>query len=111
MRALLNTISTRKINGEIIDIDVQQKELIYFKNAGVIKLRPVEYDQAYYDTVIVDNNLNINANSVSQKRIKAAKDYFEHELSKESTESLEQILDKLETTEITCIELDGKKDS
>ena len=111
IRALLNIIASRITNGEIIDIDVTQKESIYFKNGGVIKLRPVEYDRAYYDTLIIDNNTNVNSSSVSQKRIKAGKDHFEKELSKETTESLIKILEKLESTEITCIELDGKKDS
>jgi uncharacterized protein with ParB-like and HNH nuclease domain len=111
LRALLNIFTPRISNGEIIDIDVAQKESIYFRNGGVIKLRPVEYDRAYYDTLIVDNNTNVNSSSVSQKRIRASKDHFEKELSKETTESLVKILEKLESTEITCIELDGKKDS
>jgi len=111
IRALLNVFSLRISKGESIDIDITQKESIYFKNGGMIKLRPVEYDRAYYDTVIIDNNTSVNSSSVSQKRIRASKDHFEKELSKETTASLIKILEKLESTEITCIELDGKKDS
>ena len=55
MRALLNTIAERInegstfINGDGETIVVQDEEDIYFKDHGVIKLRPTSYDQACFD--------------------------------------------------------------
>ena len=81
------------------------------KNGGNIKLRPVDYDRACYDALIVDNKSNFQTNTLSQKRIKKAKAYFSAELDKLSTATVLKILDKIENTDITVIELGSKKDS
>ena len=120
MRSLLNTFADRKKRQEQLDesakqelaeIDIAQRETIYFKNGGTIKLHPVEYDEVYFNTFIVDNNPNIQPDSISQKRMKAAKEFFDKKLSEIQTNTLLKIFAKLESTDITCIELDGKKDS
>jgi len=111
MRAIINVLNERKRNGEKIDINLEDKEKIYLKYGGTIKVRPVEYDQACYDTLIIDNNNSFETHSPSQKRMTEAKNYFTKELQKEETQELLKILDKIESTELTCIELKGKKDS
>ena len=120
MRSLLNVFADRIKSQEQLDestkqklaeIDIAQRETIYFKNGGTIKLHPVVYDEAYFNTLIVDNNPNIQPDSISQKRMKAAKEFFDKKLSEIETNTLLKIFSKLESTEITCIELDGKKDS
>ena len=111
MRALINVIEERIQQGENIKIDLESKFSIYLKEKGNIKLRPVDYDRACFDSLIIENNEDFNVNSISQKRIMNAKKFFIEELSKENTESILKILEKLEETELTTIELKGKKDS
>ncbi|MDX9993070.1 MAG: DUF262 domain-containing HNH endonuclease family protein [Anaerolineales bacterium] len=120
MRSLLNIFTERKNLQEQLDettkqqlaeMDIAQRETIYFKNGGTIKLHPVEYDEVYFNTLIIDNNPNIQPDSISQKRMKAAKEFFDKKLSEIDTGILLKIFAKLEATDITCIELDGKKDS
>ena len=112
MRSLINVIEQRQQQGEKIDIDFLESRIsIYLKQNGNIKLRPVEYDKACFDSLIIDNNPDFNTSSVSQERIKKAKETFTQELSKESTQSLIKIFNKIEETRLTRIELKGKKDS
>ncbi len=111
MRAIINVLNERKKSGEKIDINLKGKEKIYLKNSGTIKVRPVEYDQACYDTLIIDNKSSYETHSPSQERIRDAKIFFTEEMQKETTPELLKILDKIESTELTCIELKGKKDS
>ncbi|CEN46607.1 conserved hypothetical protein [Capnocytophaga canis] len=108
IRAMINILKNRNVSIEKIDLD--KKEKIYLKDGGNIKLRPVEYDRAFYNTVIVDNK-DTQATSLSQKRIQEAKKYFEKVLDEKDTETILRIFDKIETTELTTIELKGKKDA
>jgi Protein of unknown function DUF262/Protein of unknown function (DUF1524) len=110
MRSLIDVLTERK-EKESIDIDLESKERIYLKNGGNIKLRPVEYDKACFDTIIIEGKHEFETASPSQKRIKAAKLHFAKNLKQLVTTDLIKILDKIETTEITCIELTGKKDA
>lgn len=111
MRAMLNILELRVGESELSDFDFQEKINIYLKSGGNIKLRPVEYDRACYDTLIIDNKKSFSISTPSQKRMKEAKDYFEEELDSFTTKKILEILDKIENTELTVIELDGKKDS
>jgi uncharacterized protein with ParB-like and HNH nuclease domain len=111
IRSILDIFKSRIQKGEQIELDIDDKEKIYLKNKGNIKLRPASYDQACFDTLIIDGKKKYEANTPSQKKIAAAKKYFTKELAKEKTADLMKILDKLETTELTTIELSGKKDS
>jgi len=110
IRSVINVLNERDIN-DFHNIDITTIESIFLKNGGNIKLRPVEYDRACYDSVIIENNDNFKSSTPSQRRILGAKKHFESELNKLSTESILQILSKIETTELTIIELAGKKDS
>jgi len=111
IRAILNILKERTSEEELKDFDFQVKENIFLKNNGNIKLRPVEYDRACYDALIVDNAESFQTCSPSQKRIKEARKHFMIELNKLSTAKLLQLLSKIESTDLTVIELGGKKDS
>ena len=111
MRAMLNVLQSRGNDPELIDFNFEEKVSIYLKNGGNIKLRPVEYDRACFDTLIVDNKNTFSISTPSQKRIKTAKEYFEKELGSFDTVKILEILEKTENTELTIIELEGKKDS
>ena len=111
IRAVLATLQEKHSQGETTTINIKDKESLYLKSAGVIKLRPVEYDRACYDAVIVDGKDKFNTTSPSQERIVSAKNYFVKELRKESVATIERILEKIEGTEVTSIELAGKKDA
>ena len=110
-RSLLNTLSKRKNEVELADFSSTNKEIIFLKNGGNIKLRPIQYDRACYDALIIDNDANFETCSSSQKRIKSAKKYFEEALDKLDTKTILSILNKIESTEVTVIELPGKKDA
>jgi len=110
MRALINVFEKRKESGEKIDVNIESKKSIYLKHNGNIKLRPVDYDRACFEDLII-NNRDCETNSISQQRMKEAKIFFTEALNKESTGTLLNILDKIEKTKLTTIELVGKKDA
>lgn len=110
LRALIDVLKKRS-NIENIDIDFESKEKIYFKNDGNIKLRPVEYDRACYETLIINGQPKFETSTPSQEKIKNGRKYFSDEIDKLITEDILKILDKIENSELTCIELNGKKDS
>jgi len=111
IRAMLNVLQSRGDAPELSDFNFDEKVSIYLKNGGNIKLRPVEYDRACFDALIIDNKNNFSISTPSQKRIKTAKEYFEKELGYFETSKILEILEKTENTELTIIELEGKKDS
>lgn len=113
VRALLNILNSRlKDEPDIAkQINFKKKEKIYFKDDGVIKLRPVDYDRGCFDTLIVDNKTGCSLSTPSQKRIKEAKDYFTKELSEMTSKEIIKIFSILEEAQVNCIELEGKKDS
>lgn len=111
VRAIINVLNERVGNGEVIEIVAKEKEATFIKNGGLIKLRPVEYDRACYDALIVENRDRFEIASPSQRNIHEAKKWFIKELKKLSTHDILKILDKVETTSITSIELEGKKDA
>jgi len=109
IRSILNVLKGRE--RELDDFNFQTKENIFLKNGGIIKLRPVEYDRACFDSLIIDNQSKYETNTPSQVRIKEAKNFFITELEKLKTDVLQRVLIKIETTDLTIIELEGKKDS
>ncbi|MCD4691370.1 MAG: DUF262 domain-containing HNH endonuclease family protein, partial [Calditrichales bacterium] len=111
IRAILNVLKLREKEDLLKDFDFKIKEDIFLKNGGNIKLRPVEYDRACYDSLIIDNNSNFETSTLSQERIKEAKEYFFLEIDKLDTSRVIKVLEKIEGTDLTVIELEGKKDS
>jgi uncharacterized protein with ParB-like and HNH nuclease domain len=110
-RAILNVLEKRKKDVALKDFDFEAKKKMFLKDGGNIKLRPVQYDRAFYDAIIIDNQSNFETNTPSQQRIKNAKKYFIQELGKHTSKEILKILTKLEETDLTVIELSGKKDS
>lgn len=90
---------------------IASKNRIYINNDGVIKLHPVEYDRPFFNQLIDGRGGPLKAKTPSQKRMKEAITFFSNQLKKEKEEIIVAILAKLEETEITTIELDGKKES
>ncbi|MDK2587383.1 DUF262 domain-containing HNH endonuclease family protein [Romboutsia sedimentorum] len=108
IRALLDVLKTRQDT----NIEIEDKEKIYFKNAGTIKLRPVDYDRACYNSIIVDGNSRYETDTDSQKRMLKAKEYFYNYLtSKKDTDIVENFLEVVEDAQVNCIELKGKKEA
>jgi uncharacterized protein with ParB-like and HNH nuclease domain len=109
MRSILNALENRNDLPEYFDFDGRVR--IFLKDGGNIKLRPVEYDRACFEELIIDNKKTFPTKTPSQERIKEAKEYFEKRLSEFDTAKIIEILEKTENTELTIIELEGKKDS
>ena len=107
IRALLNVLKEKKAP----EIDFEEREKTYIKYGETPKLRPVEYDDLFYKEVIVNNNEKEEGKSSSQKRMLAAKKYFEKKLNGLTVETLCSLFEKLENTQLTTIELKGKKDA
>lgn len=110
IRAMIDVLSARE-KKDAINVDLTLKKFIYLKAGGNIKLRPVEYDRACFDAVIIDGRDHYEGATPSQERIIKARAHFVKELSKLTTDTLLQVFDKLERTDITAIELQNKKDS
>jgi uncharacterized protein with ParB-like and HNH nuclease domain len=110
MRSMFDILDKRK-NKENIDFDSASKKSIYLKNGGNIKLRVIEYDRACFDSLIIEGKKSFPVTTPSQTRIDKAKKHLKKELNKLTTDDLLKILEKIEETELTCIELTGKKDS
>ena len=114
MRALLNTLKDREkefITSDDEIIVVSDEEERYFEDHGVIRLRPTQYDQACYDTIIIENNDDFNCITPSQKRMVAAKRFFTQELKKLSDEDLLAVFETVQNSIVNHIELTGKKES
>lgn len=111
IRSLLDVIIDRIDKGEKIDIDINEKIKTYFINGSTYKFRPVEYDKACYDTIIVKGIKKYYATSPSQVRIIECKEYFHKQFLLLNSDILLKLLEKIEDSEITTIDLDGKKDS
>lgn len=117
MRALLNVFAIRIDSGKTFtthegeEVVVADEEERYFKDHGVNRLRPTPYDQACYDTIIIDNNDTFNCITPSQKRMLAAKKYFTQELEKLSEDDLLAVFETVQNAIMNHIELTGKKES
>lgn len=114
-RCILDLLDKRQKNGEAIVVDgddfsMSESSQIYLKYKSNVKLRPVAYDCAFFDNYIIEDNDDL-PKTPSQQRIKSAKDYFSAELSKLETIELIKIFEKISSTSIMKIELEGKKES
>ncbi|RAX53903.1 hypothetical protein CCY99_05855 [Helicobacter sp. 16-1353] len=110
IRAILNVLKSKNYNADSSDF-YEEKEKIYLKNGNNIKLRPVEYDRACFDGIIIDDKDDFKTSTPSQERIKYTKEYFIKQLAKLETNEILNILNKIESTELIAIEIVGKKDS
>lgn len=111
IRSILEVIRERQMQGELIDLEIKEKEFLYFKIRGNKKIRPVDYDLACYDTLIIEGINSFETSSISQKKIKDAKAYFFKEIQKISSELILNLFKKIESTKLTTITLGQKKDA
>lgn len=117
MRCLLNTFSSRIKKGKIFktsedkEINISSEENRYFKDHGIIKLCPTQYDKVCYDSIVIDNKDNYICSTPSQARMVAAKKFFTAELNKLSDEDLVVIFETVKSSKINRITMHGKKES
>lgn len=111
MRSLLDVLQKEGAEVGVTAEVIEEKKRVFLKNGGVIKLRPVSYDTACFDALITEGLKSFEVATPSQKRILDAKHFFTQELKKLSATVLAALLDKIETTEVTTIELQEKKDA
>lgn len=106
MRALYNVLKSNHYSKD--ELEIIEENFIIRK--GRIKIRPVDNDQACFDTVIVEDK-TFNATSSSQKNIIEAKKYFEKELEKYDINKLLQIKEIVFNSAINIITMQGKKEA
>ena len=107
IRAFLNIASAKGLT----QINVPDEERIYFKDYGIIKLRPTLTDRVCYETIIVNNKSSFGCMTPSQKRVKYAKHFFEKKLDDMPVSELIKIWETLQNAIINRIELKGKKEA
>lgn len=99
------------LSGKYDETEIKNRKKIYLKHNSNTKLRIVDYDMPFFEAFIITGKNDIRPNSVSQRRIKRAYEYFSKEFLKEDIGTLVKILEKFESSEITCVVLDEKKQS
>lgn len=109
VRVLLNEILHRQLQTE--RVVVSDEERIYFKDYGIIKLHPVEYDKGCYDTIIIENKDSFNCTTPSQKRMVAAKKWFSQKLQHMQDVDISLLFNTLGIARLNVIELSGNKES
>ncbi len=104
MRALYNVLKNKNAKEELREIEE------FFVKKTKKRLRPVENDQACFDTIIIDNE-SYTVTSSSQKCIFNAKDYFIKELSRLDLDTLIKIREVILDSKVNRLELQGKKEA
>lgn len=108
LRSLFNIFKERNLGEKInIEQEIIYRYFVYFNQK---KLRPVEYDQVFYDALIIENK-EVLPQSVSQKRILEAKIFFEMELKKEETDFLIKIFERISNANVAVVELENSRES
>lgn len=110
LRSMIDVLKGRNLE-DFPEISLEALTFMYLKAGGNAKLRPVEYDRACFDALIVDGREQFETATPSQERMRKAKVFFAKELDKLDTETVLKILEKLQRTELTSIELQNKKDA
>ena len=117
IRCLLNEFSERINQGHIFktsegkEINISSEENRYLKYNGVVKLRPTQYDQECYDTIVIDNKNEYICITPSQKNMLNAKLFFAQKLSTLTDEDLILIFETVRRAKVNSIKLNGKKES
>lgn len=111
IRALLNEIKIRKGTNDNININEAEEERTFFKDYGIIKLTPLNFDKSCFNTLIIENNDNYKCETPSQRQILFAKKSFCEKLKKIDSAKIEILLSVLKNSKINFISLEGKKDS
>ena len=106
MRALIDVLEDKKYDQQ----DIEYIKQDYLENRGVKKLRPVDYDQVFFDSVIINGD-TIKAESDSQQNYLDARNFFIRELSSIELNELLKIKKLIDNTTVNRLELEGKAEA
>lgn len=106
MRSLINVLKEKGYDQEVLE-DMESDFII---RKGIKKLRPVDYDRACFDTIIIQNE-KYDTKSDSQSKYQECKEYFTKELNRLELDTLKKIKQIISETKINRLELSGKKES
>ncbi len=82
-----------------------------FKTAKFYKLRPVQYDRACFDTIIIENKDEYKPDTLSQERMIMAKKFFINQLQNISSDELKSLYRTLTNSKINKVILSGKREA
>ncbi len=118
IRALHNVLEKQVNEGEKLKDKPKEVFLSYLRDNflayyGVPKLKAVEYDNAYFqDLIIMDNEaMRQDPSTPSQERISGAKTFFLNHLNKCATPHVLNLLNKVKNAIVWRTEFKSKKDS
>lgn len=110
MRSLINVLVEKE--WELSD-DASPEEIFndFIKIKHNVKLKTVNYDNEFFDFVIVKNENGGDPITQSQRRILYAKEYFEKKLIDMDINKLQHLYTILTKAEISWLETEGKTES
>lgn len=111
MRAMIDTLRTNGDGSEEVEDLIECLGECFLKRKSVIKLRPVEYDRTYFNSVIVDGNDSLPPVSKSQECMRDAKLFFTNRLKGRSPGELKNFSNVVLTSNINRLTLQGKRES
>ena len=108
VRCLVNVLDSKGYDKNTL----KEREEDYLEFRNKPKLNALEYDRDYFRDVIIHNDDNKHKpQTLSQDRIKKAKDFFIKELKKREIDRLESIFAAMQNAQIIKLEFANKKDS
>lgn len=111
IRALYNILEKKEFNeNQTKKQEVLSKLKEIYLNPKA-KLKTVEYDDGYFENYIIKNNNSYPNQTLSQIRIKKAKEFFNKKLESKSTEEILKLFESLKKAQILSIAFNNKKDS
>ena len=111
IRALYNILEKKEFNeNQTKKQEVLSKLKEIYLNPKA-KLKTVEYDDGYFENYIIKNSNSYPAQTLSQDRIKKAKEFFNKKLESKSTEEILKLFKSLKKAQILSIAFNNKKDS
>ena len=109
LRVVLNIAKERNLSlDEKFPLSVLEDS---FKTAKFPKLRPVQYDRACFDTIIIENKDEYRPDTLSQERMIAAKKFFKSQLQNLSDDELKLLYTTLTKSKINKVILSGKREA
>ncbi len=110
IHALLSVLeeNCEKSKDSIQKDSIQEEREDLLGTHGKRRLRPCEYDQDYFDSLL-NSPPSESTGSQSQRRMKEAVDFFTAQLNKQKPDVIVKLLDIVKSTGLTTIELPGKR--
>lgn len=106
MRCLINVLRSKGYPED----DVKELEDDFIIRNGLIKLRPVDYDCACFDTIVVENK-PYQPSRESQVNMCKAIEYFSKELSQMDLGALVGMKDTILDSRVNRLEMEGKREA